>query len=79
MMRGRVWVDVATCVPLRVETISDQPPAPLVSSTTLLHFEPSSANWYPVRLEMTGTARRMMIERQIRTTVTIKEYSRYRE
>ena len=79
MMRGRVWVEVETAVPVRVETIPDEPAAPLVSSTTVLHFEPSAVTWYPVRLEMTGTARRMMIERHIRTTVTIRDYTRYQE
>lgn len=79
VMRGRVWVDVDTAVPLQVETTPDAPPAPLVASTTMLYFEPSADTWYPVRLEMTGIARRLMIERHVRTTVAITDYTLYRE
>lgn len=82
MTRGRVWVDVNTAVPVRMEAIPDEAPDPLVSSTTLLYFEPSPVNWYPVRLEMTGTARRVVIvviERRIQTTVRISGYTRYRD
>lgn len=76
-VRGRVWVDVASAVPLRVETSPDQPPEPLVSATTVLHFQPFADSWYPVRMEITGLARVMVVEREIQTTVIVSDYTRY--
>lgn len=77
IVQGRVWLDIASGVPVRVETTPAEPPSPLVSTTTTIEFNNSPVEWYPVLVEVEGVARRAMIERGIETTITLENYVRY--
>ena len=77
VVRGRVWVDVETGVTVKLETIPEEVPPPMDESTTVVHFKASPIQWYPIRVEMVGVARRAMVKRGIEMTVILENYTRY--
>ncbi|MBN1685207.1 MAG: hypothetical protein JW852_01055, partial [Spirochaetales bacterium] len=75
VVRGRVWIDLETGVTIKLKTIPEKAPPPMVGSTTVVHFNTSASRWYPIRVEMAGVARRAMIKREVEMTVVLENYT----